>query len=297
MKNILFVFPLFLMLSCRSGFEAEITLPEIEGHIAYLASDELRGRYPGTPEDRQMSDYLAHEFKKAGLELYEKSGLQNFDIVQEIEAGGGNIFKWGDAELELNRDYAIFPFSYSAAAEGEVVFAGYGFQIDDGELRWDDYASLNVEGKWVMLLRGVPGEQVSTSPYVKLQGKEHALSIPVVQLSRDHASKLLLSAGQDSLTSLDAWLTDALEASSFSTGVEVDITVDLQPVKMETSNVIATLEGSHEGFKNEYVVPTTTTWEWVDQAPPPGLRIPLPSTTEPMIMHREWPVYWKPPNG
>lgn len=277
------------MLSCQSAFEAEITAPEIEGHIAYLASDELKGRFPGTPEDRQMSEYLAHEFKKAGLKLFEKSGLQSFDVVQEIEAGGNNVFNWAETAIELDRDYAVFPFSFSGSSRGEVVFAGYGFQIDDGELKWDDYASLNVEGKWVMLLRGVPGEQVSTSPYVnysedrgkallasdlgaagvifvsgssfdpddelvKLQGKQHQLTIPVVQLSRDLASRLLVSAGKDSLAVLESRLTDTRQASSFGTGTEVDITVDLQPKNMETYNVIATLEGSHEGLKNEYVI-------------------------------------------
>ena len=170
-----------------------------------------------------------------------------------------------------------------------MVCAGYGFQIDDGELKWDDYASLNVEGKWVMILRGIPGEQLSTSPYVnysedrgkallasdlgaagvilvsgnsfdagdqlvELTGKQHPLSIPVVHLGRPAADKLLLAAGKDSLSVLDSRLMELEQAVSFATGVEAEITVDLQPKKMLTSNVIATLEGSHEGLKNEYVV-------------------------------------------
>jgi hypothetical protein len=45
-----------------------------------------------------------------------------------------------------------------------------------------------------------------------------------------------------------------LQTSSFATGVEVDITVDLQPKKMNTFNMIATLKGSHPELENEYVV-------------------------------------------
>lgn len=289
MKNVLYIFPIFLMLSCQSGYEAEITIPEIEGHIAYLASDELKGRYPGTPEDEQMARYLAHEFEKAGLDLYQKSGIQVFDIVQEIEAGENNAFNCVLGEFELGKDYSIFPFSFSGAVSGEVVFAGYGFQIDEDSLQWDDYASLKADDKWVMLLRGVPGAQDATSPFVnysedrgkallasdlgaagvifvsgssydpndqlvELKGKQHPLSIPAVHMSRDAASQLLTSAGQESLAVLESRLTDTQEASSFTTGVEVDISVDLQPKKMETSNVIAILEGSHEGLKNEYVI-------------------------------------------
>lgn len=289
MKNILLLIPLFLLLSCQTGFNEEITTEEIKGHIAYLASDELKGRYPGTPEDRQMAEYLAREFRKAGLELYQRSGIQTFDIVQEIEAGENNSFKWDGSELELDKDYSIFAFSHSGSGSGELVFAGYGFQIDEEEIKWDDYASLSVEGKWLLLLRGVPGAQESSSPYVnysedrgkallasdlgaagvifvsgtsydpedqlvELKGKQHPLGIPVVHLSRSAADQLLTSAGRDSLSILESGLTDTNEAMSFGTGVEVNVTVDLQPRKMETANVLATLEGSHEGLKNEYVV-------------------------------------------
>ena len=104
-----------------------------------MASDELKGRYPGTPEDEQLARYLASEFKKAGLQLYEKTGVQTVEIVQEIEAGPENHVQWGETEFILDKDYSLFPFSNSASVTAEVVFAGYGFQIVDGETQWDDY--------------------------------------------------------------------------------------------------------------------------------------------------------------
>jgi len=289
MKKILLLLPLSLLFSCQPGFVEEITIPEIEDHIAFLASDELKGRYPGTPEDQQLAEYLSREFKKAGLKLYDRSGIQHFDIVKEIEAGPGNQFLRGDSELQLDTDYALFPFSHSGTVSAEVLFAGYGFQIDEEELQWDDYSSLDVKDKWVMIFRGVPGKQEATSPYmnysedrgkallasdlgaggvifisgssfdpkdqlVELKGKQHPLSIPVVHMSRFAANQLLVSAGLDSLSALDARLNTTLKASSMGTGVELNISVDLQPKKMKTSNVIATLVGSHEDLKNEYVV-------------------------------------------
>ena len=229
MKKILFFIPLSVLISCQPKFEEEITVPEIEGHIAFMASDELKGRYPGTAEDLQLSEYLAMEFKKAGLQLYEKTGIQHFDIVQEIEAGPANRFQMGESELVLDTDYSLLSFSNSGEAKGEVVFTGYGFQIDEDELQWDDYASMDVAGKWVMILRGVPGAQEATSPYVnysedrgkallasdqgaagvifvsgssfdpkdqlvKLKGKQHPLSIPAVHMSRNAADQLLTTA-------------------------------------------------------------------------------------------------------
>ncbi len=289
MKKIHLLLLLPLLFSCKPKFDEQITIPEIEGHITFMASDELKGRYPGTPEDLQLAEYLTDEFNKAGLDLYEKSGVQHFDIVQEIEAGAGNRFLLGESALSLDKDYSLFSFSHSETAKGEVVFAGYGFQVDDGEIRWDDYATVDVDGKWVMILRGVPGKQEASSTYVnysedrgkallasdlgaagvifvsgssfdpedqlvELKGKQHPLAIPVVHMSQNAADQLLALSGQDSLSVIESQLTSTLQASSFTTGAEVDITVDLQPKKMETSNVIAMLKGSDPVLKNEYVV-------------------------------------------
>jgi hypothetical protein len=289
MKKILFLLPFSVLISCQPKFEEEITIPEIEAHIAYMASDELKGRFPGTPEDEELARYLAGEFKNLGLQLYEKTGVQQVEIVQEIEAGPDNHVQWGETELSLNEDFSLFPFSNSASVSAEVVFAGYGFQIDNEEIQWDDYAQVDAEGKWVLILRGVPGAQEASSPYmnysedrgkallasdqgaagviflsgssfdpkdelVKLKGKQHPLSIPVVHMGRKAADLLLQSAGADSLSILDKRISSELQASSFSTGVLVDIQVDLQPKKMNTFNMIATLKGSHPELENEYVI-------------------------------------------
>jgi hypothetical protein len=40
----------------------------LHAHVAYLASPELKGRKPGTPGNRKAADYIAAEFRKAGLE-------------------------------------------------------------------------------------------------------------------------------------------------------------------------------------------------------------------------------------
>ena len=289
MKKLVVLLPFLLLLSCKPRYDAEITIPEIEGHITYLASEELKGRYPGTPEDRQAEAYIAGEFRKEGLQLYDGTGLQYFEVVQEIEPGPDNHFRWDTQSLQLGTDYAPFAFSHSGTVRAGVVFAGYGFQIDNEELHWDDYASLDVAGKWVLILRGVPGEQESSSPYINysedrgkallasdlgasgvifvsgnsfdpddqlvtLTGRQAPVSIPVVQLSRTAADQLMAAAGQNSLSALESLLTESQHPASFATGIEADAEVDLQPKEMETANVIATLQGSHPGLKNEYVV-------------------------------------------
>jgi len=279
------------LISCQARFEEQITVQEIEEHIAFLASEELKGRYPGTPEDQQLSEFIAGEFRKAGLELYNKDGIQSFDIVTDLELGPDNHFHLTGAELTPGSDYIPFSFSSSGSVSAEVVFAGYGFQVEDNPpaADWNDYEDVDVSGKWVMLLRGVPGPQDGKSPYVnysedrskallasdqgaagvifvsgaafdpkdqleELKGKQHTLSIPVVHVGRETAGRLLETAGSDLLDSLESKLGSSLQPSSFSSGLEVEVKVDLQPKKMSTANIIASLGGSDPALKSEYVI-------------------------------------------
>ncbi len=288
-RILLFLSIISLLISCKPSFEPEITPDEVREHINYLASDELGGRYPGTPEDELVSAYIAGAYKQAGLRLYEKSGLQPLDIVTEIEAGSENLAQCGSFRFKHGVDFNPFSFSANGKVNAELVFAGYGIRANQKELQWDDYSDIDASGKIVMMLRGVPGKQEATSPFVnysedrskallaadqgavgvifvsgeqydpndaldELKGKQHALSIPVIQITRSSAERLLALGGSDSLCSLDAKITSEEKSRSFSTGIRMDIAVDLQPKKVETANTIAFLKGSDPALNNEYVV-------------------------------------------
>jgi aminopeptidase YwaD len=278
-----------VLLSCKPRFEPEITTAEIEEHISYLASEELKGRFPGTPEEQLLMDYITGEFRQAGLLLNKRTGIQHFDIITDLETGPGNTVSYGLEFLDPGVDFIPFSFSANGSAKAELVFAGYGFKTDGEGARWDDYDGVDVTGRWVMLLRGVPGKQEASSPYfnfsedrgkallasdlgavgvilvsgsnfdpedalAELKGKQHALSIPVIQMTRKAAEMILASAGSDSLTKLNATLSDELTPASFHTGMEIGISVDLQPRKMATFNTIALLKGTDPDLRDEYVV-------------------------------------------
>jgi aminopeptidase YwaD len=278
-----------LLVSCQPRFEPEITIPEIEAHIDYLASEELAGRYPGTPGDKLVARYITHEFRQAGLLLQDKKGLQPFDVVTDIEAGPGNVAKYGQTLLEPGVDFIPFSFSASGSVTAELVFAGYGFQVDREEMKWNDYQDIDVSGKWVLILRGVPGKQDPSSPLInysedrskaltasdlgaagvvlvsgreydpgdqlaELKGRQHSLSIPVIHLARSAAEGILAAAGSERLAFLDSLISSEMRPSSFATGLEMAISVDLRPKKVETFNTIALLKGSDPSLRNEYVV-------------------------------------------
>jgi len=250
MKHIL-LFSLIIpfLVSCQTSFEPEITTAEVEGHISYLASDELAGRYPGSAEDLLLDAYITDSYKKAGLKLFEKSGLQQFDIVTDIEAGPGNSIEFEGSTLDAETDFTPISFSGHGSVKTKLLFAGYGFQIEEEDLQWDDYEAADPSGLWVMIMRGVPGKQDASSPYInysedrgkallasdlgaagvilvsgenynakdeldKLKGKQHPLSIPVVQLSRSAAETLLAVAGIDSLTILNTKMASSDKSAS-----------------------------------------------------------------------------------
>ena len=59
-----------------------ITAEEVLGHIKFLASDDLKGRFSGSEDERKVIDYISAEFKRYGLSPGGKGGswFQEFPV-------------------------------------------------------------------------------------------------------------------------------------------------------------------------------------------------------------------------
>lgn len=137
----------------------EITALEIQDHINFLASDELKGRDTGTEGCLEAAKYIENEFKKYGLQpFFDRSYLQEFPFISSIQLTDKNVLNISlpDKELNpvLNEDYITVPFSGDANVDTKLVFAGFG--ISAPNLEYDDYENLDVEGKVVIVLRNHP---------------------------------------------------------------------------------------------------------------------------------------------
>jgi len=148
----------------------EITASEIQEHINFLASDELKGRDTGTEECFDAARYIENEFKKYGLEpLFEESYLQEFPFISSIQLTDNNILiiTLPDKELNpvLHNDYITVPFSGNLDIDAQIVFAGFG--ISAPKLEYDDYENLDVEGKIVIVLRNHPDQDNPNSEFDK----------------------------------------------------------------------------------------------------------------------------------
>ncbi len=272
----------------RLGEDPEINQDELLGHLTFLATDSLKGRLPGTPEDSVAALYLAGEFKKAGLRLHNKNGLQAFQITMEQSYGENNLFSSAGVTAEFEADFAPFPFSANASIEAEVVFAGFGFEISDGHTEWNDYHGIDVSQKWVMILRDNPEPDSTESVYtnysndrnkamiakdhgaagvlfvsgesfdpeeelISLTKREFSVGIPALHIRRSLADRVLESSGR-TIKALEQSLATDRKPHSFETGISVRATADLVLLKETSYNIVAYLEGSNPALKDQYLV-------------------------------------------
>jgi hypothetical protein len=144
--------------AARAAREAE-SEARLKKDITFLASDECEGRGPTTAGLNRAADYIANEFKKAGLKPGGVDGtyFQPFTIPGAVlDAPATLSFKGpGGREIVLKQGVHFNPMGYGAAGKldnAALVFAGYGLSTPS----YDDYADIEAEGKIVVIFNDVP---------------------------------------------------------------------------------------------------------------------------------------------
>ena len=128
--------------------------------VTYLASDELEGRGPGTKGIEKAADYIAGEFKKAGLKPAGLDGtyFQPFPYPANVLDEPARLSLQGPKgqKIELKSGVQFNPmgFGHGGKLTAPVVFVGYG--VTSAEARYDDYADIDAADKVVVVLRNAP---------------------------------------------------------------------------------------------------------------------------------------------
>ncbi len=158
----------------QSRFSAQEFLEPVK----VLSSDRFKGRGDGTPELDEAADYIATRFRQFRLKPAGDNGtyLQHFTLIIGAKLGPHNaaVYRCGPTirRLEVEQDFAPLSFSANAAAEGSLVFAGYG--ITAPEYQYDDYQGLDAKGKIVIVLRHEPQENDDHSVFAGRLLTSHA---------------------------------------------------------------------------------------------------------------------------
>ena len=260
-------------------------------HIRILSSSEYEGRMAGSQAYLEAAEYCAGVLASYGVRPFDGEWAQYFDVeYNEIE--NCNFYTYvndNDTRVRyvLGRDYVCSSMTGRGYTNAPVVFCGWG--IDN--IAFNEYADVDVRGKVVLCLSGVPDFLPSnvTSKYLTMRDKaetarkhgavglvcinmsescypyevqHHAYcgegayqpTFPVVQPTRDMGSALLADE-QMTLDSVVEVLQTEMVPQSFHLRkyFEININAKYLPNAL-TANVIGYLPGKDEKMRNEYIV-------------------------------------------
>lgn len=136
-------------------------------HVEYLASDKLEGRRTGEQGATFAAGYVANAFAQFKLKPGSKTSkgktnfLQPFPYVAGVALGKDNFLRIVPSDSKTENKMEVggnwMPLGYSPNADIEpspIVFAGFG--VSSSDLKYDDYAGLDVKDKIVMIFDNTP---------------------------------------------------------------------------------------------------------------------------------------------
>lgn len=133
----------------------------IRAHAEFLGSDLLEGRATGSRGYELAAAYVAAQFRQYGLTPVSESGyLQSVPLVEAtvVLPGSTASLKRDNSTInfEFSKDYlpsANF-FNANASLTAPLAFAGYG--IEAPELKYNDFADLDLQGRIAVIVSGAP---------------------------------------------------------------------------------------------------------------------------------------------
>ena len=140
----------------------------VKDDLFYLAGEECEGRGLETDGIQKAARRIADTFKEAGLQPAGTDGyFQPFPVYTgKAVRGPGNTLTLSPADgpvlvPELDAEYV--PLAGKGATSAGLVFVGYG--ISAPNLKYDDYAGVDVAGKWVVMFRRTPRAGNTDTPF------------------------------------------------------------------------------------------------------------------------------------
>lgn len=161
--------PLFQLIAQRSGIDPRNAVDQIQPLLIYeycrvLTSPDYTGRLTGSGGYTAAAKWIAKQLEGWGAQPADTIGIYltpfpaPYSVIRDasmtliiLPAKGSTVEK---ISLEPFKDFLPLFFSDSGKQSGKAVFAGWG--ISAPELGYDDYAGIDVRGKFVLCFRGTP---------------------------------------------------------------------------------------------------------------------------------------------
>ncbi|MFH1143898.1 MAG: M28 family peptidase [Candidatus Eisenbacteria bacterium] len=252
--------------------------------IHRLADGDLAGRKSGLASGARTEEYVAAQFRAAGLEPAGESGsyFQTIPMLATEEHGARMELldsPYGPLSMIYGVDFALVTNSGSADLTAEVVAVGHG--LCDETRAWDDYGEIDVQGKIVLIVRGAPDNgydwdqetsrdstlheavRRGAAGVLYLQeerpvhgGAVHAGSyfpeIPVAYIGHRAADLLFLHSGKERAT-YEREISSASAPRATGRRMHLDIDVEFLGGAF-ARNVVGAIGGSDPALRDEIIV-------------------------------------------
>lgn len=225
---------------CVSAAQAEDpSIERMRKDLLFLTSEECEGRGAQTQGLNKAADYIAQEFKKIGLKPGgpKDSYFQPYTMqTGRAKVGAGNSVRLTgplgqQIELEPGQHFETVGLSVSGKLTAPVVFVGYGLSVPD--LKYDDYAGIDVTGKIVIVMRKTP---MPGSDHAKFGGERNAriasLTEKVLTADQKKAAAILFVNDRDTIS---GFLGDRLMPFDYTS--EADVPAKIPSVHVRRSVV------------------------------------------------------------
>jgi hypothetical protein len=185
-------------------------IQRLKSDLSFLASDSLKGRYPGTKEDSIAAAYIANEFTKAGyLPLIGDSPMIPFEFTLHREVSK-NVSLWNKNRVfDENIHFAVHPASSTSKITAKAVKIDRRDLNRDGNIKGtigvvkcpDDSLMFIITPMTELGLSAIifyNGDTLSTPSTARVNGA----MIPVIQVTSPVAEEIL--KGGDNLLNIVA---------------------------------------------------------------------------------------------
>lgn len=241
-----------------------ISKNEIESHIYFLASDELKGRETGSDELKIAAAYLANNLRKNGVTPAGDNGsfYQNVPM-EEISAPTNISVQINDVVGERFLGVRVKNIDF----QGDAIYLNYGSE--------DDFKGQEVQGKLIVVKAGTPETKTAREKFYAGRDKRaRAMSMgaaALVELGEvdDDTFNLYANYFNAPTTSLKSeektegfahvWMIDngMAVASGLDASIPLKAAIKIEGIatrEFSSRNVVGYLEGSDPKLKDEFII-------------------------------------------
>jgi len=272
---------------------SEINKEDLLKNVKILTSPEFDGRLSGSEGYNKAAQFVANKFSELGLKPVGDEKYFQYLNVEYNKIESPAVFKAivgaDTINYEIGKDFVLRGFTGSNSFTLPVVFCGYGISRPD--LKYDDYAGVNVKNKIVMVFKQNPKWKIDEKDWgtnypreKSLVAKKHGargilfislpndkdpqpligsvlhgdgeqpVDFPQIHISLISANQLLSRTGftiSDCQTKIDEKKNPLSMNLAIKAIVEVNARYE---ENAKTMNVVGMIEGSDPKLKNEFVI-------------------------------------------